>query len=135
MKKYIHVLMFYNLILSQGCLLDMLNSDEQTVVGDIILVNSHVHKNNGFRLNYYTGNYNRNLIQESVESLFGDDTVLIVKTKDTTGYKFYQVKHNKGGEPISVQKIDSGIKIYNYYFNLVEHKYYFENKDENDKLK
>ncbi|MGC4099988.1 hypothetical protein [Ferruginibacter sp.] len=125
--KYIRPFFILMLLIYSGC--DSFYAEEKTVVGNIILINDHVQKDNGFRLNHYTGSFNDNLIQDYVVSLYGNDTVLFVKTRDTiTGHRYFEVKHNKGNEPIRVKELDSAAVIYNSYSRQIDHKYSFEEK-------
>jgi len=107
-----------------GC--DFLDTDTQKVVG-YLYVNYAQSASNGYVLVVMDGSgQNDNISEDYIQTLTGDDTVLLIKAIDRNDgslRKFYELKHNKGQTPFSLRGINEG--EYRKQLENIDNKYYF----------
>lgn len=123
MRKYIIIIFLLITCLNYSCF-DIFKSEEINIVGNIALINPKVQDGDSFRLIYFEEKFNKNLINENIIKLYGNDSVLLVISSILENkHKFYKVLHKNGYNPIKVLNIDSIEFINNAY--SINAKYLF----------
>lgn len=104
MKSYWYIL--GALLLICGC--DLVQEEQENLVGDISIINPNNQEDKGYKLVIYEHDFNKNIIEDYVIEVEGNDTLLLGHgvTKSTCDETYYKINHNRGKEPLRVIGID-----------------------------
>lgn len=112
-----------------GCW-DILSEKQYNIVGNLSLINPQNQEDFGYKIVFYSDGINKNILNDYVINITGDDTVLVVKCverSDCTSIRYYKIDHNRGLEPIIANVIaenaysdalKSGTYKYRYHFEM-----------------
>ncbi len=103
---------------------DMFYTDDDRLVGNIVLINPHNQDVHGYRMVIYEGDINSNVLEEDIVKVDGNDTILVVIGRNENGESdYYNIKHLAGKKIISTKTLTS--EEYLKILSLIKIKYSF----------
>jgi hypothetical protein len=106
---------------------DMFYTNDKRLVGDILLINPHNQDVHGYRMVIFKDNINSNVLEEDIVKVCGNDSLLLVKSKNSNAdYMYYKINHFQGKQIIKT--VNLSLKDYTLIKESIKMKYSFNDE-------